>query len=277
VRSQPRLTPAFGSHWLWNKWRYFRVKRQQLVIFESSGTASFKDQEVLTLSCFGQSIEPIRELLDYARLQYYHGYNAKTVIKCLAVKEMRRFGSRCWIKLVERLCREIGTVVLDDSCKSKVLHDINEYLNPATARWYANRRILYRCGYLFYGLPGTGKTLLTFAIAGIFGLDIHVISLLEPTLTEEELGTLFNNLLARCIVLLEDIDTAGLLCNLGNLDVKILQQEADSSAGNDLNVTNLAKVLSRANQLSEDEKRKGIILSGLLNVIDGKVFSKHEY
>jgi chaperone BCS1 len=51
-------------------------------------------------------------------------------------------------------------------------------------------------------------------MAGVFGIDIYCISLLEPTLTEEGLGFLLNNLPYRCVVLLEDIDSAGLIrCN----------------------------------------------------------------
>lgn len=76
---------------------------------------------------------------------------------------------------------------------------------------YTNRGIPYRRGYLFHGPPGTGKTSLSFAIAGVFGLDIYCVSLLEPTLTEEDLGLLFNSLPRRCVVLLEDIDSAGLI------------------------------------------------------------------
>jgi chaperone BCS1 len=67
-----------------------------------------------------------------------------------------------------------------------------------------------RRGYLFYGPPGTGKTSLAFVLAGVFGLEIYVIGLRDPSLTEEDLLALFNSLPRRCIVLLEDIDTAGL-------------------------------------------------------------------
>ncbi len=106
--------------------------------------------------------------------------------------------------------RDMRTVVLDQRQMSDVLADINEYLHPGTPRWYANRGIPLRRGYLFHGPPGTGKTSLSFALAGVFGLDIHVISLQEPTLTEEDLGSLFGALPRRCVVLLEDIDSAGL-------------------------------------------------------------------
>jgi chaperone BCS1 len=119
----------------------------------------------------------------------------------------------------------------------------------------------------------------TFALAGVFGLDIHVVSLLEPTLTEEELGMLFTNLPARCIVLLEDIDTAGLVRNNEVEKEEELENERGQKgkhgrsrdAGNEsLNVASLTKALKRANEQSEEEKKKGISLSGLLNIIDGK-------
>ena len=166
----------------------------------------------------------------------------------------------------------MGTVVLDDKRKRDVLNDINEYLNPATARWYANRGIPYRRGYLFYGPPGTGKTSLTFALAGVFGLDIHVISLLEPTLTEEDLGLLFMQLPARCIVLLEDIDTAGLVRDEVSEDKEEVGKDISAGSGNDMNVVNLTKALKKVKEMgggSGSEEKKGISLSGLLNIIDG--------
>ena len=237
-----------------------------------NGAAAFKDKEFLTLSCFGRSTQPIKKLIQQAKEYYILGHNAKTVIKRPASKDMRRFGGRgSWVKIAERPCRPMKTVVLDKEQKTDILSDINEYLNPATARWYANRGIPYRRGYLFHGPPGTGKSSLTFALAGVFGLDIHVVSLLEPTLTEEELGMLFAHLPARCIVLLEDIDTAGLIKREPtDADDKDATSAASDPASNEWNVMSLTKALKKANQLSEEEKKKGISLSGLLNIIDGK-------
>ncbi|KAG4427550.1 hypothetical protein IFR05_016968 [Cadophora sp. M221] len=272
AKCQPRFTPAIGSHNFWYKGTYFQLRRKEVSLFDElgNGAAAFKDKEFLTLSCFGRSTQPIKKLIQRAKEYYYLGHNAKTVIKRPASKDMRRFGGRgSWLKIAERPCRPMKTVVLDEEQKTDVLSDINEYLNPATARWYANRGIPYRRGYLFYGPPGTGKTSLTFALAGVFGLDIHVVSLLEPTLTEEELGMLFANLPARCIVLLEDIDTAGLIREPTDADEKDATSAASDPASNEWNVMNLTKALKKANQLSEEEKKKGISLSGLLNIIDG--------
>jgi chaperone BCS1 len=279
AKSQPRFTPAIGSHNFWHRGTYFQLRRKEVTMFDElggGGATSIKDKEILTLSCFGRSTAPIKALIQHAKLQFNEGHHAKTVIKRPAPKDMRRFGGRgAWVKIAERPCRPMRTVVLDEERKMDVLADINEYLNPATARWYANRGIPYRRGYLFYGPPGTGKTSLTFALAGVFGLDIHVVSLLEPTLTEEELGMLFTNLPARCIVLLEDIDTAGLV---RNMEKEEEEKKAPSGGkeegkkGDDWNVVNLTKAIKKANEQSEEEKRKGISLSGLLNIIDGMSF-----
>jgi chaperone BCS1 len=100
------------------------------------GAAAFKDKELLTLSCFGRSTEPIKKLIQHAKEHYHLGHNAKTIIKRPAPKDMRRFGGRgSWVKIAERPCRPMKTVVLDEGRKMDVLADINEYLNPATARW----------------------------------------------------------------------------------------------------------------------------------------------
>ncbi len=62
----------------------------------------------------------------------------------------------------------------------------------------------------FSKAPWTGKSSFARAIAGVFGLDIYCISLADRTLTEEHLGIMFSSLPRRCVVLLEDIDSAGL-------------------------------------------------------------------
>jgi chaperone BCS1 len=162
AKTQPLFTPAIGSHNFWFAGTYFQLKRKEVSVMDelgSGGAAAFRDKEVLTLSCFGWSTEPIKRLIQHAKEHYHGGHRANTVIKRPAQKEMRRYGGRgSWMKIAERPCRPLSTVVLDEERKMDVLVDINEYLNPATARWYANRGIPYRRGYLLYGPPGTGKT-----------------------------------------------------------------------------------------------------------------------
>ncbi len=155
------------------------------------------------------------------------------------------------------------TVVLDRSQKTRVLADINEYLHPSTPKWYANRGIPYRRGYLFHGPPGTGKSSLAWAIAGVFGLDIYCISLVDPTLTEEDLGMMFTGLPRRCVVLLEDIDAAGLNKRQDDEETEVSKEE-DTASKMGAEITKAFKAVR-----SNDKEKQGITLSGLLNAIDG--------
>ena len=161
----------------------------------------------------------------------------------------------------------MDTVILDTERKQQILDDVEEYLSADAARWYADRGIPYRRGYLFYGPPGTGKTSMSFAISGAFGLDIYCISLLEPSITEESLSLLFNALPSRCVVLLEDIDSAGLQSRaVAASDYEYLDDERGMHLFQDDTQT-----LHPARSLVRDQSspRSNVSLSGLLNAIDG--------
>ncbi|MFC6661116.1 AAA family ATPase [Deinococcus multiflagellatus] len=66
--------------------------------------------------------------------------------------------------------------------------------------------IPYRRGYLLHGPPGNGKSSLVAALAGAYGLNVCVLNLAAPELTDDRLNTLLGNLPRRALLLLEDID-----------------------------------------------------------------------
>ncbi|KAI1067641.1 hypothetical protein LB506_004043 [Fusarium annulatum] len=165
---------------------------------------------MLRSSKYLASADPIKQLLADAKTAYFLDTRHKTTIYRPRIKESRRDAWSMWQQVARRPIRPMRTVILEHEEKHDVLRDINEYLHPGTPKWYASRGIPLRRGYLFHGPPGTGKTSFSFALAGVFGIDIYVISLQDPTVSEEDLAVLFTRLPRRCVVLLEDIDTAGL-------------------------------------------------------------------
>ena len=260
----PRFQPSFGSHFFWHKGMLFQFKREERQIMGSGwGGSLLRDDENVTLTCVGRSTQPIKGLLKDARDHYLDKDKAATTVRRPGPKEQRGRGRNVWMKVATRPSRPIDTVVLDQDQKTRVLVDINEYLHPATPKWYANRGIPYRRGYLFHGPPGTGKSSLAWAIAGVFGLDIYCISLVDPFLTEEDLGMMFTSLPRRCVVLLEDIDAAG-------LNKRQEVEEIEKTNGND-DVSKIGAEITKAfkSVQKSDKDKQGITLSGLLNSIDG--------
>ncbi|KAH8888706.1 hypothetical protein GQ53DRAFT_229045 [Thozetella sp. PMI_491] len=275
AKSPPRFVPALGTHGFWFQNCYYGLHRKQESLYDDdsmSGVPQFKDKEMLTISCFGRSPEPIKKLLQFAKEQYYEDHQAKTIVKRPSPPNTRRYGGRhSWMQVANRPVRPMATVVLDEQQKVNLLTDMNEYLHPSSPHWYSTRGIPLRRGYLFYGPPGTGKTSLSFALAGVFGLDIYVISLLEPSLTEEDLSSLFNTLPRRCVVLLEDIDTAGLARPVDVVKDDEDRENSEPKRGkrmgkDEWKVSDLARELRRQ---GDGNDKKGISLSGLLNAIDG--------
>jgi len=213
ARTPPRYEPYYGRQFVWHNGNIFWFKRSRRPNEGQRLQVSFgnvAEDDIIQLDCIGRSIDPIKEMLRTVRIWSLARTRGTTIIRHPTPKDRARFGGT-WSKTTSRPSRPMDTVILDGEQKSMIIKDMNEYLHPASPKWYATRGIPYRRGYLFHGPPGTGKTSLSFALAGIFGLEIYAISLQEPTLTEGDLIQLFNGLPRRCIVLLEDVDAAGLI------------------------------------------------------------------
>jgi chaperone BCS1 len=218
ARTPPRYEPYYGRHFLWHASQPFlfirsrRPANQQQMTIGYPGTQTSED--TLQLDCLGRSPQPIKNLLRDIKASSLARKRNTTTIRHPTPRERARWGG-AWSKTASRPSRPMSTVILAADQKAGIIKDVNEFLHPSSAGWYARRGIPYRRGYLFHGPPGTGKTSLSFALAGLFGLDVYAVSLQEPGLTEGDLMLLFNGLPRRCIVLLEDVDAAGLVLREG--------------------------------------------------------------
>ncbi|KAE8374937.1 P-loop containing nucleoside triphosphate hydrolase protein [Aspergillus bertholletiae] len=131
--------------------------------------------------------------------------------KQVAVYEGFKVGSSFqWMQVASKQPRYLSTVALDQGKKRRVVEDLHKFLDPRTRSWYQSRGFPYRRGYLIHGPPGTGKSSLSLALASFPYLDIYALSLSAVGLDENILTTLFRDLPKHCIVLLEDVDEAGI-------------------------------------------------------------------
>ncbi|EEA23498.1 hypothetical protein EYB25_006228 [Talaromyces marneffei] len=270
-----RITPAEGIHWFHFRGYRIKLKREQI---EKRNYGWGMPAEKLYVSCFGRNPEVLRQLLLEAQRMYVDRDGDKTII----YRAQRDSGADYdWTRCMARPPRPLSTVVLDDAQKHAFIADIKEYLHPRTRRWYSNRGIPYRRGYMFYGPPGTGKSSLCFAAAGAMHLKIYLISLNSRTLNEDSLASLFQSLPRRCIVLLEDVDAAGVAKKRGEktndstVDKTTKTAGDDGSNGNDGEGTPQTEGLTDVKSTDDDTTtNKGISLSALLNIIDGVASSE---
>ncbi|KAJ6021257.1 P-loop containing nucleoside triphosphate hydrolase protein [Penicillium herquei] len=185
-------------------------------------------REDLRISSIGLNANILKTLIEECREKYL-----KDTQKKISVFEHHE-GE--WKKARLRSVRPLSTVIMDEQVKNDILRDVDEFLDQDMQEWYAERGIPYKRGYLLFGPPGTGKSSFSLSLAGKHKLDIYTLQL--SNISDSTLMRLFAELPPHCIVLLEDVDTAG----VGRRD------SVDPAQGNE---------------------STSVTLSGLLNVLDG--------
>ncbi|OJD10119.1 hypothetical protein AJ78_08736 [Emergomyces pasteurianus Ep9510] len=254
--------PAQGNHYFRYSGRFIKLDRSKQRL------NSWSSMDHVAISCLGRDTAFLKTLLDEAQQAFIRRDGDKTII----YRAARRSDNVdvTWTRCMARHPRPMSTVVLDRSQKEDFMNDVKDYLHPFSKRWYSNRGIPYRRGYLFSGPPGCGKTSLCFAAAGELGLKIYIVDLNSHSLTEERLASLFSSLPSRCMVLLEDIDTAGLITNQRNADTNDTPAPASTTS-----IPESSEDGGKPRQVSpDDQPRPGVSLSGLLNTIDGVASSE---
>lgn len=219
--------PWNGSIWFWYRNRLVSY-RTDLIEFGSHR------EEKVSLTCLGKSSRLLKALMAECREEYLSQAKSK-----IAIFEHR---AERWRKTGAKNIRPLSTVILSDKEKEPLVDDVKQFLEPQTRAWYSQRSLPYRRGYLLSGPPGTGKSSLSFSIAGEFDLDIYIVSI--PNTTDRNLKDLFDMLPDKCMVLLEDIDAVGMPRSAAESD----------DIGDD-------KALLR--------RKSPVTLSGLLNTLDG--------
>jgi chaperone BCS1 len=248
-----KYLPTFGTTWFIFNYTVFMVQR--IPLNGSSALANHAmgipneyaaapiGDEPLVVMCLGRSVEPIKKFLDHCR--DFAEKQRESFITVRASKQ--RYGNESWDSTILRPIRPLETVHFDETTKYELAADIKNYLDPATRRFYTDRGIPYRRGYLLHGPPGTGKTSLSLALAGTFGLELYLVHL--PSVREDsELERLFTALPRRCLVLLEDIDAVGT-----KRKPEMVEEDDDGDDSDE----------------EEAPIRSRVTLSGLLNVLDG--------
>jgi chaperone BCS1 len=111
-----------------------------------------RQREYVSLSIYDRDPAPLKALLQ----RVCDRENKKNIGRTTVFKAVRGADAdnAIWERCFSRAARPIHTVILDEEQKEAICQDMAEYLMPATSKWYANRGLPYRRGYLLYGPPG---------------------------------------------------------------------------------------------------------------------------
>ncbi|KAF9916410.1 hypothetical protein FBU30_001400 [Linnemannia zychae] len=197
VSTRFNLVPGNGKHLIRYNGAWIQVERTRDAKMMDLSTGS--PWETVTLTTLSRDRHVFTELLQEAQKMALLNQEGKTVIYTSWGPEWRPFGQ-------PRKRRVLESVILDEGIGERIVGDVKEFVK--NEKWYADRGIPYRRGYLLYGPPGSGKTSFIQALAGELQYNICILNLSERGLTNDRLNHLLTNLPERSIMLLEDIDAA---------------------------------------------------------------------
>lgn len=101
-------------------------------------------------------------------------------------------------------CPQSNRVILPMGQYEELSSDLNHFLENKA--WYESVQIPYRRGYLFHGIPGSGKTTLAASVASDFGLNLCLMDISK--VSQDDFHNALRRLPGKSILHLEDVDAA---------------------------------------------------------------------
>tara|TARA_Y100000816_G_C26050322_1_gene550632 strand:+ start:111 stop:1271 length:1161 start_codon:yes stop_codon:yes gene_type:complete len=102
--------------------------------------------------------------------------------------------------------RNLDTIYLENNELNKIISDMDIFLNNTEIlKKYEDLGLTSSRIYMFYGLPGTGKTTLSYCLASYFNINISTIEI-EIDTNNTILKRAFRDLPDKSILLIEDLD-----------------------------------------------------------------------
>ncbi|KAJ2227319.1 Complex III assembly protein translocase and chaperone [Coemansia sp. RSA 1722] len=191
------MVPGQGKHVFFHRGIFIQVDRQRNAkMIDIQSAAPF---ETVTLTTLSRDRAVFTSILEEAREYALSQNEGRTVLYTSFGPEWRPFG-------LPRKRRLLDSVILDQGVSAGIVEDVKDFIS--NGKWYDERGIPYRRGYLLYGPPGSGKTSFIQALAGDLGYNICILNLSERGLTDDRLNHLLTVAPERSLILLEDIDAA---------------------------------------------------------------------
>jgi chaperone BCS1 len=189
-RPMPVFSPGEGFHIFVLDGRLMWMRREVQV-----GASVL---EKITLSILGRDKRPLEAMVQAAMT-----HRIERELNRIAVYVPSAYNNE-WARARLGNNRKLDSVVLKAGQREAILGDLERFF--AARERYEALGIPWRRGYLLYGPPGTGKTSLVTALASELSLNVCVLSLASPNVTDEKIGNLLASVPRRSVILIEDVD-----------------------------------------------------------------------
>lgn len=231
-RWRSQITLGQGWHLLWIDRRPMLIHRHIQEADALGKALGGGKQQRLTVTTLGRNQDAIRKVMEIAENEY----RGKGLVEVLF------WSGGCYETADRRRARSMDTIYLPEAQKRRLVDDLTRFV--ASRDLYAKRGVPWRRGIFLEGPPGTGKTSLIQALAGLIERSVYVVNL-NSLQGDNDLVRAVNQVGWDGVLVIEDID---------------------------------AIKASRARETAPpvpvpgapvEAQPRGVTLSGLLNAIDG--------
>lgn len=185
--------PSYGSHY------FFIGLRPTIMDFTKSDDKELRYRETVHLQifCIFNKIKLARKIVEECNiLLNKDGYKETNIYTCLD-----HYGD--WSLLLKKNIRQQPILSTPTEYDEIVAH-IQYFVE--NEEWYTTRGINYKCGLLFAGVPGSGKSTSILSLAQYFKRHIYILNLANNSIDDNKFLDLITSLPNNSIFLIEDID-----------------------------------------------------------------------
>lgn len=111
-----------------------------------------------------------------------------------------------WKENGKKIARDMKTIILPSKTWSTLTNDFERFLDENSIKWYFKHGIPYKRSYLFYGVPGSGKSSLIQALAAKYDRNLAFLQPSHPKMTDEAFKNCIQSAPDNSLIVLEDID-----------------------------------------------------------------------
>jgi len=169
--------------------------REKLENANSLASLYFDSFEISTFFYKSKILQLIEEVIDYNQ-RFKTEQNKREIFTW--------DGYHNWNNLYDVKMKSFDQVIISERKKEDLKKDIDLFMQRE--KWYLEKAIPYKRGYLFYGSPGNGKTSLSVAIAEYLNRSIHTVTISEIT-DDGSMRSVFSRVKSNSVLLFEDVDT----------------------------------------------------------------------